>query len=268
MGLVVPIAVSEHPPIFMIHPVGGDVLCYADLARALSDQFSVYGIRAKGLDGSCAPAQSMDEIARLYADSILQVQAQGPYQLLGQSLGGILAQAVAAQLERMGHRVENIVMLDTFSPQHLRAGGASTAEILSRALGVNSGALAPQSGASENNGNSEVYIESIYRLGVQAGVLPAEMAMDQFMALYRVAVQNHTIASHYDVEKLNANVHHFTAADNITGIRSGSSWGQQMPKLQSIDVPGGHETMMQGEHAKPLAEQILNRLQNHNNNKV
>lgn len=268
MGLVVPIAVSEHPPIFMIHPVGGDVLCYADLARALSDQFSVYGIRAKGLDGSCAPAQSMDEIARLYADSILQVQAQGPYQLLGQSLGGILAQAVAAQLERLGHQVENIVMLDTFSPQHLRAGGASTAEILSRALGVNSGALAPQSGASENNGNSEVYIESIYRLGVQAGVLPAEMAMDQFMALYRVAVQNHTIASHYDVEKLNANVHHFTAADNITGIRSGSSWGQQMPQLQSIDVPGGHETMMQGEHAKPLAEQILNRLQNHNNNKV
>ena len=93
--LVVPIAESDHPAIFMIHPVGGDVLCYADLARAMQDHFSVYGIRAKGLDGS-APAASLAEMVDSYVEAILQVQTAGPYILLGQSLGGVLGWAVAA----------------------------------------------------------------------------------------------------------------------------------------------------------------------------
>ena len=264
--VVVPIAVSDKPPLFMVHPVGGDVLCYADLARELSGDYSVYGIRSKGLDGASDPVANIEEMIELYTDHIRAVQAEGPYRLLGQSLGGIIALALACNLERNGQQVEDIVMLDTFSPQHLRQGGTSDLDVLSKALGIPEEKLVGLKAQDKNTQNSEAYIKRMHGLGVQAGMIPAEMELNQFTALYRVAIQNHTIASQYDVENSGANVHHFTAKDNITGGKSGSSWAECMPQVQTIEVPGGHETMMQGEFAKSLSQQILGRLHNHNNN--
>ena len=259
--LLVPIAESDHPAIFMIHPVGGDVLCYADLARAMQDHFSVYGIRAKGLDGS-APAASLAEMVDSYVEAILQVQTAGPYILLGQSLGGVLGWAVAARLEALGHEVAHLVMLDTFSPQHLKAAHDSDTDILGKALGIGLTA-GPE---IKNDGNTEAYLAQLYNYGVQSGVVPHEMGLAQFETLYRVSLQNHTVASQYEVENIAAAVHHFTAADNVTGGHSGDSWKGVLPGLVTQEVAGGHESMMQGELAKSLAASIKSRLQLDNNN--
>jgi len=266
---IVPIAVGEKPPIFMIHPVGGDVLCYADIARTLSSEFSVYGVRAQGLDGHSDLAPSLAEMISRYVEAITVQQPVGPYRLLGQSLGGILAIAVAARLEAAGHVVSHVVMLDTYSPQHLSAAGATESEIVTKALGVTSVTgldRADQVASGENHADSTAYLARLYQVARQAGVIPEEMPADQFACIYRVTVQNHTFASQYEVENITANVHHFTAADNVTGEPSGNSWKQVMPTLESTAVPGGHESMMRGEHAESLGQAIISRLKSDNNN--
>jgi phthiocerol/phenolphthiocerol synthesis type-I polyketide synthase E len=42
---------SRHSPLFLIHPVGGHVYFYRDLASHLSLEQPVYGIQAQGMDG-------------------------------------------------------------------------------------------------------------------------------------------------------------------------------------------------------------------------
>jgi thioesterase domain-containing protein len=54
----------------------------------------------------------MAEMARDYADQIRKVQPSGPYHLLGWSLGGNVAFAIAEELERRGEEIALLVILD------------------------------------------------------------------------------------------------------------------------------------------------------------
>jgi thioesterase domain-containing protein len=54
----------------------------------------------------------MAEMARDYADQIRMTQPEGPYHLLGWSLGGNIAFAVAEELERRGQQVGLLVVMD------------------------------------------------------------------------------------------------------------------------------------------------------------
>jgi thioesterase domain-containing protein len=55
----------------------------------------------------------MEEMARDYADQIRLAQPSGPYFLLGWSLGGNIAFAIAEELERRGEQVGLLVTLDS-----------------------------------------------------------------------------------------------------------------------------------------------------------
>ncbi|MDX7070361.1 thioesterase domain-containing protein, partial [Escherichia coli] len=54
----------------------------------------------------------MAEMARDYADQLRMTQPDGPYHLLGWSLGGNIAFAVAEELERRGAEVGLLAILD------------------------------------------------------------------------------------------------------------------------------------------------------------
>jgi len=51
-----------------------------------------------------------------YAQYIRQVQPEGPYRLLGWSLGGLLAALVAKELEQQAQEVEFLALVDSFIP--------------------------------------------------------------------------------------------------------------------------------------------------------
>jgi len=55
----------------------------------------------------------MEEMARDYADQIRMTQPSGPYHLLGMSLGGNVAFAIAEELERRDQQIGLLVILDS-----------------------------------------------------------------------------------------------------------------------------------------------------------
>jgi thioesterase domain-containing protein len=55
----------------------------------------------------------MEELARDYADQIRMTQPSGPYQLLGWSLGGNFAFAIAEELERRDQQVGLLAIMDS-----------------------------------------------------------------------------------------------------------------------------------------------------------
>jgi thioesterase domain-containing protein len=55
----------------------------------------------------------MQEMARDYADQIRMTQPSGPYHLLGWSLGGNMAFAIAEELERRGQQIGLLVIMDS-----------------------------------------------------------------------------------------------------------------------------------------------------------
>ncbi|MFF4166783.1 amino acid adenylation domain-containing protein, partial [Streptomyces sp. NPDC001741] len=101
-------------PVFCVHPLGGLSWPYAGLAEHLPADVGLYGLQAAGLgDDEPLPA-TVEEMAADYVARIRTVQAQGPYRLLGWSLGGRVAHAMAGLLEAAGQEVELLALLDAY----------------------------------------------------------------------------------------------------------------------------------------------------------
>lgn len=103
-------------PFFCIHAVGGNVLSYRDLAQHLGDVHPVYGLQAKGLDGSELPDLLIADQAAHYLQEIRQVQPTGPYFIGGLSSGGVVAFEMAQQLIRRGETVGMVALIDSDLP--------------------------------------------------------------------------------------------------------------------------------------------------------
>jgi thioesterase domain-containing protein/acyl carrier protein len=103
---------ADGPPLFLIHAVGGTVFGYAQLARELAGTYRVYGLEAPGLTEPGATAVSLDGLVTDYTSRIRAAQPDGPYQLGGWSMGGIIAFEVARRLEQAGAEVRLLGLLD------------------------------------------------------------------------------------------------------------------------------------------------------------
>ncbi len=108
------------PPLFMIHPLGGEVLCYRNLARHLGLEQPMYGLQPQKPDATHPPCVRLEDIASEYLQEIQTIQPQGPYFLGGYSLGGIIAYEIAQQLRIQGQEVALLAMFDTCRPGYKR----------------------------------------------------------------------------------------------------------------------------------------------------
>ncbi len=114
LDLVMPMRVSgDGPPLFFAPPLVGLSWCYLALLPHVDTKYPLYGLQCRGLRRPEPLPASLLEMARDYADQIRMTQPSGPYQLFGMSLGGNVAFAIAEELERRGHQIGLLVILDS-----------------------------------------------------------------------------------------------------------------------------------------------------------
>lgn len=99
-------------PLFCLHPAGGTVFCYKDLATQFAGDRPVHALQAVGIDGGEQPQTEVPEMAAHYAETIIAAFPDGPYHLTGWSLGGTLAFEVARQLQQLGKKIGALVLID------------------------------------------------------------------------------------------------------------------------------------------------------------
>jgi acyl transferase domain-containing protein/thioesterase domain-containing protein len=102
-------------PLFCIHPAGGNVFCYLNLARYLDSDQPIYGLEDPNLYDE-EKSFNFQEKARYYIEQIQTVQSNGPYLLAGYSYGGNMAFEMAIQLKKQGQEVTLLAMLDSLPP--------------------------------------------------------------------------------------------------------------------------------------------------------
>jgi thioesterase domain-containing protein len=110
---VMPMRVGgDGPSLFCVHPMIGLSWCYLALLPHVDARYPLYGLQARGVRQPEPLPVTMAEMARDYTDQIRKAQPAGPYYLLGWSLGGNIAFAIAEELERRGEQVGLLVILD------------------------------------------------------------------------------------------------------------------------------------------------------------
>ncbi|MGH3873020.1 MAG: amino acid adenylation domain-containing protein [Pseudonocardiaceae bacterium] len=105
---------GRHSPLFCIHPGGGLSWSFCGLMRHLGPDYPIYAVQARGHARPEPLPTSMEQMAADYADQIRMVQPVGPYYLLGWSIGGLVAHAVATEFQQRGERVALLAILDAY----------------------------------------------------------------------------------------------------------------------------------------------------------
>lgn len=105
---------TDRPPIFIAHGLGDTVFDLFRLVKTIDSPHPIYGMQAQGIDGVDAPLASVEDMAQFHLKAIKQVQAHGPYFLIGYSLGGLVALEIAQRLSAGGENVALLALVDSY----------------------------------------------------------------------------------------------------------------------------------------------------------
>ena len=257
-------------PLFCIHPIGGQVLCYVELSRALGADQPFFGLQAPGL-AEAGDYVSIEDMARHYLKAVRDVQPEGPYLLSGYSFGGVVAFEMSLQLLRQNQQTAFLGMFDTWSPiiHRVMADDAYLLYELALDRAIQNKKQMPLSLELMRAMGHDELVDYALRETKRAGLVPEEIEADwlsQFLRGYkarRIALQNYkpgVYSGRVTLFKAPHSDPHFVKELQSVGINADDPtmyWAEYCSNPIEIEmVSGRHENMMQQPHVQMLAERV------------
>ncbi|WP_052061455.1 non-ribosomal peptide synthetase [Rhodococcoides fascians] len=245
LDTVVELRGGSGTPLFCVHPIVGLSWAFGGLAPYVDSTRPMYGLQSPILAGDPMPA-SIEEWASTFVDRIREIQPSGPYHLLGWSMGGVIAHAVAVQLRGLGETVSTLAMMDSFvlsRTTHLVERTVTAGEVLG-GLGIDS---------EHDSDVSELSVDSAMAL---LRTMPAP-----FDALSRERVQgivdgmerSAVMLQAHEPEWFDGELLYFASVvDDRTGIAGASTWTEFVDGEPTVTHV--HSTHWQMASASALAE--------------
>ena len=257
LGPVIALAMAENaaPPLFVVHPAGGIAWNYRTLARALQPARTVYGLQSPALDPQQAMPSSIEVMANDYVRRIATLQPQGPVHLLGWSVGGILAQAMAVRLHEIGREVGELVLLDAYPSECWRAEPEPDAIAALRALLAIAG---HDPDAHPELDSRERILAFLRRGGSALGSLP-DVVLDGVVRA--VTGTNRLIREHHHRPYDGTLVHVRAGRDHQARPQLQSAlWMAHAQKVQALELPFLHAELTGRDAVAQLAPWLSTRL--------
>ncbi|NKY30113.1 thioesterase domain-containing protein, partial [Nocardia gamkensis] len=205
LDVLLPIRASgSAAPLFCLHPMYGLAWSYAGLAQFLPAEQPIFGLQSPALSEDGELPGSLAQLAERYLSEIKAVQPQGPYRLLGWSLGGVLAHAIATALQEAGEQVELLAMMDSHpNPDVVGFRAAVRGALAELGLGT---------AAAEGDDVYELDDESLAALHA---MIPADLVAvtpERLRRIYRSAVRSAELIAEHRPGVFRGTVQYFSAA--------------------------------------------------------
>ncbi|MCP4657009.1 MAG: amino acid adenylation domain-containing protein, partial [bacterium] len=255
---------GSRPPVFCVHPVGGDVLCYGDLARHLGPEQPFYGLQVPDREGELF-LSTIEEMAEHYVEAIREVQPEGPYRLGGWSMGGLVALEMAHRLMQQGQGVERLVLIDAAAPAAADGGAselddARLALLFARDVGGLLGASLPVSSEDlETLATAEEGLAFLYEKMQRSGMLPPDFELAQIRRLFATFRINRRAMERYVAPSFRGPLVLFKAGESPAKEPPASDlgWGELAEAgVEVYEVPGNHYSMMREPNVHALAKRL------------
>lgn len=253
---------GSRPPLFFVHPSGGNVLCYFELSRNLGADQPFYGLQSAGLIDGQPLYSSIEHMAAHYIEAIRGVQREGPYCLGGWSMGGVVAFEMARQLQSSGEQVSLLALIDATAP------GSNDLPAIADELTLMA-TFAQDLGLSWEH--LTISLEELMRLepdeqlryllerAKAATVVPPDFDVVHIRRLFRVFKNNVQAMLSYVPQPYQGRVTLFRADKQIKDNPAGETMGWAAFALEGVEVhasPGNHFTVVREPDVKVLAEKL------------
>ncbi|MCH2224503.1 MAG: amino acid adenylation domain-containing protein [Crocinitomicaceae bacterium] len=234
-------------PLFLVHPIGGSVFCYNQLAKGIDSDTPVYGFHATGNTNT-----DVVSMAAKYVREMKAVQPHGPYRIGGWSFGGIIAFEMAQQLEKSGNEVEDLFLIDSyFHSKGYEFEHAADTEIFEKFLND----ISYQKGGQVV---SRTTMEQMMSDAVANNLFPAEITMPSIHKLLDVFKNNCIAYSSYKAKMaVQCRTHLLMANDSsyIGSERQMKVWDSWLTGTYNYHlIEGDHFSIFEGESLQKMIE--------------
>ncbi|MGP3689118.1 amino acid adenylation domain-containing protein [Streptomyces sp. IBSNAI002] len=261
-------------PMFFVHPMGGNVLCYVRFAKYLEEGQPFYALQAAGGDPGTEPLRSVEEIAASYIEAMRRVQPSGPYVIGGWSFGGFVAFEIARQLRAAGQEVARLVLLDTTALNPGRRLTTDDDALLGwffwELLWLRRGGDSPLELIPDRLTTLEEKFGFIAQLAIDEGVLPTGSTGAVVRRLFHVYEANWKAAFAYRPEVVDQDMVLIHAAQPLPGVLNSmhtaiesmhadpsNGWRERTSgTLEVVDVPGDHLTIMEEPYVAHMVQVV------------
>ncbi|MCU1261291.1 MAG: amino acid adenylation domain protein [Bryobacterales bacterium] len=260
-------------PLFCIHPIIGVSMGFSGLLRHLDPTIPVYGLQSRGLRGGGSLPGSVEEIAADYLAQIRRIQPEGPYRLIGRSLGGLIAHSIAGQMRSQGLKVEMLAMIDSylFTSGEFAQTRTEADEVVAalRFLDIQ---FAHEKTPQTLRELNEVLLhpEKARSIPQAQGTLKLAQEIgksdpDFLNRMSAVMLNNLKVAREYVARKVDVDLLYFHATQmtgDLDGIldRSPLAWGPRVGRIQVHELACHHEAVLDPIPAAQIANKLQQRL--------
>ncbi|WKX70606.1 thioesterase domain-containing protein [Streptomyces sp. XD-27] len=256
-------AEGSRPPLFCVHPGGGLGWRYAGLLPHLPPDQPVHALQARVLS---APDEVLPHsVAAMAADYLAEIRAvrpNGPYHLLGWSLGGLVAHAMATQLQRAGEEVASLTVLDAY-PDNSRTFGQmpelSKREWLRLLLDDTVGHGSPEVDVRDAD-------DLVAELSRDTGLPPHLLEGEGSFPLLDIFRNDIEVMRKHTPDRYRGDMLLFTAENRIHGhvrdpAHTPAAWREYVDGEVAVHhVPAQHFHMLRTEHAARIGPLVAARL--------
>ncbi|WP_062217611.1 non-ribosomal peptide synthetase [Streptomyces sp. NBRC 109706] len=176
-GVVLPLRPAGREVVVCVHPAGGLAWCYAPVLRHLPPDIALFGLQSPVFGEPAAAGRSLTELAGRYGEETARIADGRPVHLVGWSVGGVIAHAVAAQAGAAGFPVASLTLLDSYPAAAWRAlpppDDVDTARALATMGGLDADALATAAERAGGRLTVDAVLTALRAAGSALATVPA-----------------------------------------------------------------------------------------------
>ncbi len=271
--------------LFLVHDGVGEIEGYLQFCNLLGGDMSCWGIRPDVDRFKIHGPRNLDisRLAREYIGNIKEIQPEGPYSIVGWSMGGSIAFEMLRQLEMENEAVGFFAMIDTTppptkenEPEELRFSLSGESEWVGQFfdkekiadMAAKAGSLETfWEGVADYSEAVKIDVENVKALipgNMSAAVPNLEHLTLRQLIYYLNVIRTYTMLceNYVPTGKVKAPVFYFAAKDGGKGEEWRKEWQGYVDKpLFSHEIAGTHFSMMRSPGVADLSQRITDSLQ-------
>jgi len=258
--------------LFLVHPAGGNVLCYFELARELGKEYSVYGLQATGLYGK--KIDTVSDMAGLYLEEINLPTCKDDVIFAGWSMGALIAFEMARQVAEISGESPRLMIIDQLAPveetvckeskpidpvDRMLTFAGKVAHLVGRPLGITSASLRGKTSEEQ----SEVFLTAFKSVNL----VPPDMRINDFHGYLDMMIHHNEITSACRPGSFDGKTLLIRAEDSLQPPDNQSEipvrtadlgWERWIKRDLTIEnIPGNHVSIIAQPYVKDLAGALM-----------